>query len=150
MARPRAVSSPRNPTGALARQLATWAVVLVGVGLLVAVAVPLNKRLWSPSFAVLTVGTSFAWLAIGVRIIDVAKRARLAAPLVHLGANPIAVYLVFMAALALLQNHAADRFPALSPLGSPTAGALVYAVGWTVLGWAFAYALYRRRILVKL
>lgn len=135
---------------ALVRQLAVRAVLLIGAGLLIALVVPLNKRLWSPSFAVLTVGTSFAWLAIGVRVIDVAKRQRLAAPLVHLGTNPIAVYVVFLAALALLQNHAVDLLPALEPFGSPTAGAMAYAVAWTILGWAFAYALYRRKILIKI
>jgi predicted acyltransferase len=134
----------------LVRHLGIWAVALVGAGLLLSLAVPINKRLWTPSFAVLTVGTSFAWLALGVRLVDVAGRRRIVAPLVHLGTNPIAVYVAFMAALALLNNHAASWFPQLDPMGSLTLGATVYAVGWTALGWLFAYGLYRRRILIKI
>jgi predicted acyltransferase len=134
----------------LVGRLGIWAVALMGVGLLLSLAVPVNKRLWTPSFAVLTVGTSFAWLALGVRLVDVAGRRRVVAPLVHLGTNPIAVYVAFMAALAVLDNHASSWFPQLDPLGSVTLGATVYGVGWTALGWLFAYALYRRRILIKI
>jgi predicted acyltransferase len=134
----------------LVRSLAARAGGLIAVALVMSVAVPINKRLWTPSFAVLTVGTSFAWLALGVRLIDVAGRRRLVAPLVHLGTNPIAVYVVFMAALAVLDNHAAGWFPALTPFGSLTLGSTLYAVAWTALGCLFAFALYRRRILIKI
>jgi predicted acyltransferase len=134
----------------LVRALAVRAGSLIALALVMSLLVPINKRLWTPSFAVLTVGTSFAWLALGVRLVDVAGRRRLVAPLVHLGTNPIAVYVVFMAALALLDNHARSWFPAVAPLGSLTLGSTLYAVAWTALGCLFAYELFRRRILVKL
>lgn len=67
--------------GRLVRLIATRGLALIGGGMLLAVLVPLNKRLWSPSFAVLTVGTSYAWLAIGMWLIDVARSPPLGRPL---------------------------------------------------------------------
>jgi predicted acyltransferase len=134
----------------LVRLLATRAAWLIGAALVLSVVIPFNKRLWTPSFAVLTVGTSFAWLALGVRLIDVAGRRRLVAPLVHLGANPIAIYAAFMAALALLDNHARSWFPTLAPLGNLTLGSTLYGVAWLVLGWLAAYVLHRRQILIRI
>ncbi|MGH9244840.1 MAG: acyltransferase family protein [Acidimicrobiales bacterium] len=135
--------------GRLVRLIATRGLALIGGGMLLAVLVPLNKRLWSPSFAVLTVGTSYAWLAIGMWLIDVRGHRRWAGPLVHLGTNPIVVYVLFMAVLALLNNFAGAAFPTLTPAGSETLGALVYATAWTVLWWSFAYLLFRHRIFIK-
>jgi len=72
------------------------------------------------------------------------------APLVHLGTNPIAIYVLFMAALAVLRNWGDALTPTLAPAGNPTLGSLGYAAGWTALWWLFAHLLYRRRILIKL
>lgn len=135
----------------LVRALAAGAVALIALGVLLHPIVPINKRLWTPSFAILSTGASWAFLAIGVQLIDVARRRRLAAPLIHLGRNPIAVYVVFMAALALLNSHAAGLFPEVATVaGSAVLGSLAYGVVWTALGWLFAYVLYRRRILIKI
>src|SRR3546814_10192226 len=92
----------------LVRMLATRAAWLIGAALVMSLLVPINKRLWSPSYAVITLGTSFAWFALGIRLIDIAGRKRIVAPLVHLGANPIAIYALFMAALAVLDNHRSE------------------------------------------
>src|SRR3546814_3571140 len=110
--------------------LATRAAWLIGAALVMSLLVPINKRLWSPSYAVITLGTSFAWFALGIRLIDIAGRKRIVAPLVHLGANPIAIYALFMAALAVLDNHARSWFPTIAPFGSLPAGSTLYAVGW--------------------
>jgi predicted acyltransferase len=134
----------------LAQRLAVYAAGLLGLGLLLAVVVPINKRLWTPSFTVLTLATSLAWLALGVWLVDVRGARRAVAPLVHLGANPIFLYVLSMAALALLRNHGDALTPAFVPAGSETAGAFAYAVGWTVLWWLVALVLDRRRIFVKI
>jgi predicted acyltransferase len=134
----------------LVRALAVRAGALMALGLLIALSVPINKRLWSPSFAVLTVGTSFALLAVGVWIADVRRAHRPIAPLVHLGTNPITVYVLFLASLSLLRNYAEPVLPTLAPMGGATADVAIYAVVWTIFWWGFAYLLYRRRIFLKL
>jgi predicted acyltransferase len=134
----------------LLRMMAVRAVGLVTLGLLLAVVVPLNKRLWTPSFMVLTLGASMAWLAIGIWLIDLRGARQAAAPLVHLGTNPIAIYVGFFATLSLLRNYGGSLVPEIAPAGSIVAGAFVYATAWTALWWLVAYALYRRRIFIKL
>lgn len=135
--------------GALVRRLLVRAGWLVGLALLLAPVVPVNKRLWTPSFTVLTLGTSFALLAAGVWMIDMRRLYRPVAPLVHVGTNPIAVYVLFMAALALLNNYGEGLTPTFEPAGYPTLGFVTYAAGWTTIWWLLAYVLYRRRIFVK-
>src|SRR3546814_19604390 len=99
--------------------LATRAAWLIGAALVMSLLVPIHKRLWSPSYAVRTLGTSFAWFALGIRLLDIAGRKRIVAPLVHLGANPIAIYPLFMAALAVPANPTSPRFPTIPNIETP-------------------------------
>jgi predicted acyltransferase len=134
----------------LMRTMAVWAAGLVAFGAAFAVVVPLNKHLWTPSFTVLTIGTSLAWIALGIWLIDLRGARRTTAPLVHLGANPIAIYVGFFATLSLLRNYGDPILPTIEPGGSPELGAYLYAAVWTVVWWLVAYALYRRKIFLKL
>jgi hypothetical protein len=60
------------------------------------------------------------------------------------------VYVGFFATLSLLRNYGGSLVPDIAPAGSVVAGAFVYAAAWTALWWLVAYALHRRRILIKL
>lgn len=122
--------------------LAVRAAAFVAAGLLLALVVPLNKHLWTPSFAVLTIGTSLTILAVGLWLIDVCGLRTVAQPLVHLGANPIVIYLLSMAALFSLRNYADGLLPDI--------GAIPWAIAWTALWWLAARALHRRDIFVKI
>lgn len=130
--------------------LAGYAAAFVGAGMLLGVIVPFNKHLWTPSFAVLTIGTSLAFLALGIWLIDICGLRRLTRPLVHLGANPITIYVASMAILFSLRGYAEGWAPEIAPAGSPLLGATVYALGWTVLWWLVARTLYCRRIFIKI
>ena len=134
----------------LMRLLAVRAVGLIAFGAAFALVVPLNKHLWTPSFTVLTIGTSLAWIALGIWLIDLRGARRATAPLVHLGANPIAIYVGFFAGLSLLRNYGDPILPTIEPAGSAALGAYLYAAVWTILWWLVAYALYRRKIFIKL
>lgn len=135
-----------NRRRAFAR-LSMWAGAFITGGLVFALAVPLNKHLWTPSFTVLTIGTSFAFFAAAYWLIDM-RGHRWPTPMVELGMNPIAVYVVFMAA-AFTLRHLID-VPAFAIFGSPEAGAMATAVGWTALGWLFAHVLHRRKIYLRI
>lgn len=132
---------------ALAR-ISIWAVGFTVAGLVFSLVVPLNKHLWSPSFTVLTVGTSFAFFALAYWLIDIRRQRRWPIPFVEFGMNPIAVYVVFMAS-AYIIKHLFD-LPSIAIFGSPEVGAVAYAVGWTALGWLFAHWLHRRRLYLKI
>lgn len=132
---------------AVLARLSGWAVVTTAAGMLFATVVPLNKHLWTPSFAVLTVGSSLMFLAIAFWLVDM-RGHRWPTFMVELGMNPFAVYMVFMAC-SYTFGHLVD-VPALSIFGSPAAGALATAVAWTALGALFAHVLHRRRLYLKI
>lgn len=125
--------------------LAIRAVGFVTAGLLLALVVPLNKHLWTPSYSVLTIGTSLTILALGLWLIDVCGMRRITEPLVHMGANPIVIYLLAMAVLFAIRNYADTLLPTIDPFG-----AVVYAAGWTAVWWLLARALHRRKVFVKI
>lgn len=143
----RIVQEIRDPRR-LARTLAVRATGLVAFGLALAWIVPINKRIWSPSFTLLTIGTSLAWLALGVWLLDVRRWRRPFAPLIHVGTNPIVIYVGFMASRELI-NHGDAMTLRIAPFGSPALGFMVLAAAWTVLWWLCAHLLYRHRIFVK-
>jgi predicted acyltransferase len=131
------------------RWLAAHSLWLVVAGLVLGTAIPIVKRVWTPSFAVVTLATSIAWLAVFVWLVDVRGLHRWTKPLRELGANPIAVYVVVMALIALLDDL--RRYvPVLAPFGDPAIGSLLYSAVWLLLGWLFAHALYRRRLFFKI
>jgi predicted acyltransferase len=134
----------------LVRPVAAGAVGFVAAGLLMALVVPINKHLWTPSYTVLTIGTSLTLLALGLWLIDVCGMRRITEPLVHLGANPIAIYIASMAALFGLRNYADGLLPTIEPAGSAVAGAFLYAFAWTALWWLVARTLFRRQIFIKI
>lgn len=95
---------------------------------------PLNKNLWTSSFALWCAGWSALLLGAFHFVCDRDEEPGLALPLVVVGMNPITIYLL----------RGFVDFPALSELLlnplriSPLAGALL-------LEWSLLYALYRRR-----
>ncbi|MGE5576408.1 MAG: acyltransferase family protein, partial [Syntrophothermus sp.] len=68
-------------------------IAAVILGLLWGLAFPINKSLWTSSFALLTGGLSAMLLAAFYWAIEVRGRRKWAFPLVVIGLNPIAIYL---------------------------------------------------------
>lgn len=133
--------------GELVPWIARHALWVLVVAALLAFFIPINKRLWTPSFAMLSIATSCMWLALFAWIADV-RRWNVSKPLEQLGANPIAVYVVFMAATALLAPFR-GWWPDFAIFGNHTFGTTAYGLGWLFLAWLFAWWLYRRRIFFK-
>lgn len=140
---------PLGAPRALLRWVSLSALWLIAAGLLMSLEVPINKRIWSPSYTLLTLGIACALFAIFIWFIDVRGHRRWVAPMQVLGMNPIAIYVVYITVRALLANVAASA-PSVAPFGSETAGALTYSLGWLLVGWAFAQFLYRRKIFIKI
>jgi predicted acyltransferase len=133
----------------LLRVVAFHAVWLIVVALVVTVEVPINKRLWSPSFTLVTLATSCTWFALLIWFIDIRHHRWWVTPLHELGANPIAVYIAFITVRALVSGYQSSA-PHIAPFGSEVIGAMTYALGWVALGWLFAHLLYRRAIFLRL
>ncbi len=134
---------------AVLRKVAVWCGVLVAAGLLMALWVPVNKKIWSPSYTVLTAGTSLFWFALAFWAIDIKGWRRITQPLVHLGTNAIAVYVLVMAAMAAIPPFRGPLDDAAHAVLPPAVVTWIWALTWLVGGWLLCRALYNRRIFIK-
>jgi predicted acyltransferase len=145
-----------STAGERIRGLATGGAALVGAGVLWSFALPLNKPLWTGSYALFTAGLAllaFAWCFWAIDVRHVRGWAR---PFVWLGLNPLAVYF-----LSELVGHILDLTNAktviywgwLRPMAMPTLSdtstsfvfALLTVTMWTVV----AGVMYRRGVRVQ-
>ena len=99
-------ADPRLAPCALTRELA-WKLAAAGIcGIALAwgwaAILPLNKSLWTPSFAVLTSGVATLCL-VGAALLDQSPIRSGLAPFVWLGTNPLAVYFLSELTTDLIQ-----------------------------------------------
>lgn len=136
----------------------------IGIGQLWSHLLPINKRMWTPSYVVLMTG--FCLLALGVLHYLFDHRGKVALgvgkPLVFLGANALVVYVGSELTGSALQgwHHAANNVASapiafwvwfrwlLSPFGG-TLGALLYAGLILAAWWVVAGILSWRRIYIR-
>jgi predicted acyltransferase len=111
---------------------------------------PIVKRIWTPAWTLWSGGCCFLFLAAFSWIVDVKKNTKLAFPLVVVGMNSIAAYLMAHLFEDFILNsfriHLGMRFlnvfgTALEPV---FIGALTLAVYWLILHWMFRNRIFLR------
>lgn len=114
----------RAPVGERRRVagLATGGLALLGVGLVWAWVLPLNKPLWTGSFSLVTGGAAALALAACVVAVEVAPIRKCCRPFVWLGVNPLAIY-----GLSELTGHLMDQAWVSSGAGATTARAWLFS-----------------------
>jgi predicted acyltransferase len=138
-----------GPAG-VTRRLLALGVGMLALGLLVAIAVPIGKPLWTPSFVLVTAGISALLTAAAYRLVDRGPGRSWARPLVTLGSNALALYAASVLLFAfLLKPWQAVLVRPLAAAGGATFAALAYAAGTVLVAWALAEWLYWRRVFVK-
>ncbi len=75
-------------------QLTTVGVVLLVVGLVFATLLPLNKRVWSPSFVLVSCGVATLLQAMLLYVVDIRGHRRWSRPLMVYGVNPLFLYVL--------------------------------------------------------
>jgi predicted acyltransferase len=146
-----------------ASALLVWGVVGLMGGLLWAQTFPLNKRLWTSSFALFTAGIAMILLALLFWYIDGKKRQdgrhSLWKPSLVFGTNALAAYVlseVLAVALAAFPVGSGENLQQLlfrllpSWLGPPPFVSMLYSVLFVGVCYLPMWWLYQRRIFVKL
>ena len=131
--------------------------LLLAAGLICNIWLPINKKLWSSSFSMFMAGLDFVILAICIWMIDRQGYKRLTRPFVILGMNAITIYMISELLEELLSSIRVGDDSLRSwiyehlfaPLASPVNASLLYAVTYTLLMFAIAYAMYRRKWFLK-
>ena len=93
------------------RQWLIWGATLTAAGWLLGLVMPINKQLWTPSYALFMGGLAGLWLALCYWLIEVREVRAWSRPFVMLGLNPLALFWLsgFLARnLMLLKFHAPE------------------------------------------
>lgn len=130
-------------------RIALWAAAAIAVGLMLGLAVPINKRIWTPSFTVLAHGIACAYLALFWWTTELRRWQTAVRPLTVLGRNPIFIYVLFTLTHELLRPV---RDPLMDQLAGAI-GALPASFAWSaallVIACGLAGWMDRRRIYVR-
>lgn len=148
---------PRRATG-----LAVGGAVAAAVGWTWGLVFPLNKSLWTSSYAVYTAGLGALLLAACVWLVDIRGWRRLAYPFVVLGTNAITLFVLSgMLAKTLGYVRVAQEDGGAStlkgviyqgafvPFASPVNASLAFAVANLVVLYGVLWVMYKRGIFLK-
>jgi predicted acyltransferase len=135
--------------------------LLIGCALLAAAYVwdwffPINKKLWTSSFVVLTVGLDCIILSLLVYGIEMLRRDKWTYFFQVFGRNPLFIYLLSeVGAILLFFFQVGDKslFTTIyqtlfEPVG-PYLGSLLFALTFMLLCWGVGYLLDKRRIYIR-
>lgn len=140
-------------------RLFVWGIQLAMIGWLLSYASPLNKKVWSPTFVLLTCGLACVLLALLIHYIDIKKTFRFTLPFEVYGVNPLFCY-VLSQVLAILFGYSFGTSTSLHQLiykdvlcgifGEGEFASLLYALLMVTIVWLFGLYLYRKKIYVKI
>lgn len=156
------LAAAENPRRCLAG-LVLGGAAAVTLGEVWSVWLPINKNLWTSSYALFSAGVAALGFAFCYWLIDIRGRRGWAKPLVIYGTNPILAYGLSSLGTKLLalihvpgagpqsiplQLYLFDRF--FAPLAGPPLASLLYALAYTLLWFGVMTLLYRRGVFVKI
>lgn len=120
-------------------------VALIVAGLCVSAVIPVNKKLWSPSYTLCVGGYSFALFSLFYWLIDVRGWKAWAAPLKWIGMNAIALYMLqSLVSLGETSKRLFGWLAAWFPTPDP-----VWVLGHLALTLLIAWFLQRHKIFFK-
>lgn len=138
--------------------------VLTFAGLLLSYGLPINKKIWSPTFVLTTCGLASTLLGLLIWIIDIKGYKKWSCFFESFGVNPLFIY-VLAGVLSILLGairfaNAEGSYTTLkgfiyndvigSVITDATLASLVFALLFVCLNWAIGYILYKKKIYIKI
>jgi predicted acyltransferase len=141
--------------------------ILTFLGFLLSYGLPINKKIWSPTFAITTCGLASTFLALLIWIIDIRGYKTWSRFFEVFGINPLFLYCsgaILSIVLGATTVACADTESGvigisgytykciLTPLfnNNLTLASLAFAILFLILNWAIGYILYRKKIYIKI
>ena len=128
------------------------AVLALG-GYLLSYGLPLNKRIWSPSYVMVTCGMASSLLALLMTVIDIRGHRRWTTFFQVFGINPLFLYVASEVFAILFGAWGVSNavFEGIhSVIAHPQTASLCYALSFVAFNFLLGYILYRRHIYIKL
>jgi predicted acyltransferase len=131
-------------------------------GWLLSYGCPVNKKVWSPSYVLLSSGIAACTLGLLIYVIDVKGRKAWCGFFEVFGINPLFMYILGSMLGKIFQmitiSYANETLTlrkfvdtvCLTPLFGSYGASLVYALLFVVINWAVGLPLYKRRIYIKI
>lgn len=143
-------------------RLFIYGTILVFAACLLSYGCPINKKVWSPTYVMITCGFASQLLALLIYCIDIRGWQRWGRFFEAFGVNPLFMY-VLSEVLAIALGYISfpwgngyisiQRYVYSQCLASwinPYGASLVYAMLFVLLNWVVAHMLYKRKIYIKL
>ncbi|MBP3756120.1 MAG: DUF5009 domain-containing protein [Prevotella sp.] len=148
----RAMMKSKTTNEKVMRFLLAGGVMVIG-GYLLAYGLPLNKRIWSPSYVLMTCGLAALLQGILMYVIDIQGRERWATFFLVFGVNPLFLY-VLSEVMAIVFGHSGVNDAVYGAIHAVVANtywaslcfALTYVLVCGLVGWW----LYKRKIYIKI
>jgi predicted acyltransferase len=120
--------------------------ILIGIGLVCDIWLPINKKLWTSSFAIFMAGLDSVLLAGFLWIVDHLGYQRFVKPFAIIGMNAITLYLTseFGAEILDMTSLHEKFYTMFASIASPMNASLLYAVSFMLLNCLIGYVMYRR------
>ena len=139
---------------------------LTFAGLLLSYGLPINKKVWSPTFVLTTCGLASLFLGLLIWIIDIKVKNRWCKFFEVFGINPLFLYCLagvlsitlgaikipYAAAESGVISIKGWAYQSLIPVagGDETLASLLFALSFVVLNWLVGLILYRNKIYIKI
>ncbi|NOY95254.1 MAG: hypothetical protein GXO81_02540, partial [Chlorobi bacterium] len=148
---------------AAVKKLLAYGVSGVILGKLWGLIFPINKLLWTSSYVIYTAGLAMVLLGVFLWVIDIKGYKKWTHPLKVFGMNPLFLYVFSVFFAISLRFKIADsttgdmisitewlytRF--FQPLAGNMNGSLLYALSFGAICWLLGWAMYRKRIFIKI
>ncbi len=144
------------------QKLFIFGTILLFIGFLLDYGFPINKKIWSSSFVLVTCGLGSLLLGLLIWIIDMKHKKNWSVFFESFGVNPMFVYVV-AALLSILLGNIKIYFAGelmslksvvfsywLQPLMGDYPGSLAYALIMVTISWFIGHILYKKKIFIKL
>lgn len=140
--------------------MALFGTIAIAAGEIFNVWFPINKKLWTSSYVLLTAGLALLCLALSYWLVDLKQwRGRWTRFFLVFGVNAIAAYV-----FAEMISHCLARFSAgdgmtwqevvyqhlFEPVASPVNASLLYAITYVLMCWLAMWVLHRKGIFLKI
>ena len=157
-------NEPRSNTQILyskITRLLLFGACILMIGFLFSYACPINKKIWSPSFAMVTCGFGSLLLAVLIWLIDIKGKKSWGRFFEVFGVNPLFMYVMsdivaILFGSVLFYSDGNDiniiryTYINLIPLFGENGASCIYALLFVCLNWCIGYPLYKRKIYIKL